>query len=88
MEAFQEVRIDLIINWNQESNNMAMGKIRIYYWEVEEQSGEGEMQQLMFRDEKKIMFEDITISCEFDYKAIDSLNYRQIINPSTQAVSY
>jgi hypothetical protein len=37
MEAFQEVRIDLIINWNQEGNNMAMGKIRIYYWEVEEQ---------------------------------------------------
>jgi hypothetical protein len=46
------------------------------------------MQQLMFRDEKKIMFEDISISCEFDYKAVDSLNYRQIINSSTQAVSY
>jgi hypothetical protein len=33
----------------------------------------------MFENKDKILFEDITIHCELDFKSIDSINYKQVI---------
>jgi hypothetical protein len=37
LEGFQEMKIDIVVNWSQEGRNLGVGKLRIYYWEVEDE---------------------------------------------------
>jgi hypothetical protein len=45
LQAFEEKKVLLNVNWLQEAANLSAGKIRVYYLEVEEEGPLEELQQ-------------------------------------------
>lgn len=37
LQAFEEKKINVTINWNQEGKNTSIGKLRLFYMEIEEE---------------------------------------------------
>ena len=56
MQAFEETKLTVSLNWNQESHNLSVGMLRICYEDVEEEAPEEELRTHIHSDKAKGYF--------------------------------
>jgi hypothetical protein len=75
MQAFEEKKVSLAVNWRQEAGNLSSGKLRVCYEEIEEEMLEQDMRALITEGRGKRYSEELAISMTLDLKSLQFLNY-------------
>jgi hypothetical protein len=75
MSAFEELKIEVGLNFNQEMQNCALAKLRVYYYETDEEEDQQAMCKRVFSHDNRTQFEEITI--QYDIHA-PTLHYEQM----------
>ena len=78
MLAFEEKKLTVSLNWNQESHNLSVGMLRICYEDVEEEVEEEELRRHIHSEKGKGYFEDLTVNLTLDPKALQFQNYQTV----------
>ena len=75
MQAFEEKRVDICVNWVQGGENLSVGRLRVVYEELEEEVGDGDIRGLLESAKSKNYFEELSVRVTLDFKHLRFLNY-------------
>ena len=67
MSAFEELKISLTLNLNQHILNSALAKLRIYYYEIDDDASPEQIERQVFAN-SKTQYEEINILYDIDSK--------------------
>lgn len=81
LQAFEERKVHLTLNWCQESMNLSTGKLRVYYQEVEEERSIEQLVEEICLSEGKSQWDELEVIVDLDLK---SLNYKVDKQPGEQ----
>ena len=67
MSAFEELKVSLTLNLNQHILNSALAKLRIYYYEIDDDASPEQIERQVFAN-SKTQYEEINILYDIDSK--------------------